>query len=128
MNFAYWLKVQSCQLRSCIVLTVVTKFFAAEFAYDRPYLNNNLPYEYVCVLQQPKAADILLVLCSVFFLHFVILVLRIFHKRDPNKVAANPNPSSTETASNDRLYTNNTLPYQPGAYKAVYLHCHSRLV
>ena len=87
MNFAYRLKVQSCQLRSCIVLTVVTEFFVAEFAYNRPCSNNNLPYGYVCVLQHPKAADILLLLCSVFFLHLVILVLRIFHKRDPNKVA-----------------------------------------
>ena len=126
MNFAYRLKVKSCQLRSCIVLTVVTEFFAAEFAYNRPYLNNNLPYGYVCVLQHPKAADILLQLCSVFFLHFVILVLRIFHKRDPNKVVVFF--SSTKTASNDRLYTNNTLPYQPGAYEAVYLHCNSRLM
>ena len=55
---------------------------------DRPYSNNNLPYGYVCVLQHPKAADILLLLCSVFFsLHFVILAQRTFHQRDPNKIA-----------------------------------------
>ena len=126
MNFAHRLKVQSCQLRSCIVLTVVTEFFVAEFAYNRLCSNNNLPYGYVCVLQHPNAADILLLLCSVFFLHFVILVLRIFHKRDPNKVAVFL-AAQKLLRSNDRLYTNNTLPYQPGAYDAVYLHCHSRL-
>ena len=54
MNFAYRLKVQSCQLRSYIVLTVVTGFFAAEFAYSKSYSNNNLPYGHVCVLQHPK--------------------------------------------------------------------------
>ena len=54
---------------------------------DRPYSNNSLPYGYVCLLKHPKAADILLLLCGVFFLHFVILVQGIFHQRDPNKVA-----------------------------------------
>ena len=50
MNFAYRLKVQSCQLRS------YTEFFATGFAYNRPYSNNNLPYGNVCVLQHPKVA------------------------------------------------------------------------
>ena len=35
---------------------------------------------------------------------------------------------STETVSNDRLYTYYILPYQPEAYEAVFLHCHSRFV
>ena len=62
---------------------------------------------------------------AIFFLHFVILLQRIFHQRDPNKVAVF---SSTETASKDRLYTYYILPYQPEAYEAVFLHCHGRLV
>lgn len=56
---------------------------------------------------------------AVVFFHLfnVILVQRIFHLG-----------RCAETVSNDRLYTYNILPYQPGAYQAVYLHCYSRLV
>ena len=54
-----------------------------------------------------------------------ILVQRIFHQRDPDKVVVF---SSTETVSNDRLCTYYILPYRPEAYEAVFLHCHSRLV
>ena len=99
-----------------VVLIVVTEFFAPEFAYNKLCSNNDQLYRYVCVFRHPRGADFLLLLCSRFF-HFVTLVQLIFHQS-----------RCTETASNDRLYTYNILPYQPGAYEAVYLHCHSRLV
>lgn len=94
---------------SILVLTVVTEVFAAEFAYNNPIRIIINCTRYVCVLRHPKGADFLLLLCSGFFFHFVILVQRIFHQS-----------RCTETASNDRLYTYNILPYQPV--------CHSRLV
>ena len=61
----------STNCRSYIVLTVVTEFFAAEFAYSKSYSNtDNLQYGHVCVLHHPKRVDFLLLLRSVCTLSF----------------------------------------------------------
>ena len=93
---------------SILVLTVVTEVFAAEFAYNkriRIISNCTDTFVFFDTLKEPISCYYF----AVFFFHFVILVQRIFHQS-----------RCTETASNDRLYTYNILPYQPV--------CHSRLV
>ena len=115
MNFAYRLKSIS-KVKSSIVLTVVTEFFAAEFAYNKPIriiINRKDTFMYFDTQKERISCYYF----AVVFFHFVILVQRIFHQS-----------RCTETASNDGLHTYNILPYQPGAHEAVYLHCHSRLV
>ena len=106
----------SILIKSSIVLTVVTEFFAAEFAYNKPIriiINCTDTFLYFDTLKKRISCYYF----AVVFFHFVILVQRIFHQS-----------RCTDAASNDRLHTYNILPYQPGAYEAVYLHCHSRLV
>ena len=107
------------------MLTVFTEFFAAEYAYNKPYSNNNLPYGYVCVPQHPKGAHFLLLLCNVFFFTLSFYCNVSFTSETQTKLLFF---SSTETVSSDRLYTYYILPYQPEAYEAVFLHCHSRFV
>ena len=107
------------------MLTVFTEFFVAEYAYNKPYSNNNLPYGYVCVRQHPKGAHFLLLLCNVFFFTCHSSATYPFTSETQTRLLFF---SSTETVSNDRLYAYYILPYQPEAYETVFLHCHSRFV
>ena len=93
---------------SILVPTVVAEVFAAEFAYNKPIriiINCTDTFAYFDTLKERISCYYF----AVVFFYFVILVQRIFHQS-----------RCTETASNDRLYTYNILPYQPV--------CHSRLV
>ena len=104
-------KVFNCTYSCHRVLTI-----SVQYAYNKPIriiINCTDTFVYFDTLKE----RIFCYYFAVVFFHFVILVQRIFHQS-----------RCTDAASNDRLYTYNILPYQPGAYEAVYLHCHSRLV